>query len=57
MLSCLKYILEIAMSSMTPTSAPEKGMLKTSDELEADADDLIYLDDRDSPYLQHKDEE
>jgi len=33
-LGCLKYILEIAMS-MTPTSTLEKGMSKTSDELEA----------------------
>ena len=41
--------------SMTPTSTPEKGRLETSDELEADADDLIDLDD--TPYLQHNDEE
>jgi len=53
-LGCLNHILEIAMS-MTPTSTLEKGMLKTSDKLEADADDLIDLDD--TPYLQHNDEE
>ncbi|KAF8808660.1 hypothetical protein BYT27DRAFT_7188627 [Phlegmacium glaucopus] len=53
-LGCLKYILEIAIF-MTPTSTPEKGMLMTSDELEADADDPIDLDD--TPYLQHDEEE
>ena len=50
----LKYILEIAMS-MTPTSTPENGMLKTSDELGADADDAINVDD--TFYFQHDDEE
>ena len=48
MLGCLKYILEFAIS-MTPTSK------NTSDELDADADDVIDLDD--SPSLQHNDEE
>ena len=49
-LGCLQHILEMAMS-MTP----EKGGLKKSDESEADADDLIDLDD--TPYLHHGDEE
>jgi hypothetical protein len=40
---------------MTPNLTSEKGGLKISDELEADADDPIDLDD--TPYLHHDDEE
>lgn len=51
-LGCLKYILETAMSM---TSTLEKGVSKTSDELQDDADDLFNLSD--TPYTQPNDEE
>ena len=52
-LECLQYILETAMS-MFPSETPEWEGLKKSDELQADGDDLIDLDD--SPYLDSDDE-
>ncbi|KAF8730598.1 hypothetical protein AX14_005406, partial [Amanita brunnescens Koide BX004] len=52
-LECLQYILETAMS-MFPSETPEWEGLKKRDELQADGDDLIDLDD--SPYLDSDDE-
>jgi hypothetical protein len=55
-LGCLQYILEMAMS-MTPNLTPEKGGSKKSDELEADADPPIDVDDSPFPPGHHDDEE
>ncbi|KIL58496.1 hypothetical protein M378DRAFT_86420 [Amanita muscaria Koide BX008] len=52
-LGCLRYILAMEMS-MTAYLTPEKEGLDKSDELEADADDPIDLDD--NYYLHHDDE-
>lgn len=55
-LGCLQYILEMTMS-MTPNSTPEKGRSKKSDELEADADPPIDVDDNPLFPGHHDDEE
>lgn len=53
-LGCLQYILETTMA-MCPNLMPERRAFKTSEELEAEGDDPIYVDD--SPHLDSDDEE